>query len=227
MISALTAALIVSDDFTWQMSKGWYDRSHTVRQVAIFFDKLGDGRGQFGLAGAFAAYGLLASDNRALRTASQTVQAILAAGTIVQVLKHITGRESPFTATQPGGVWRFFPNQIDYHKHVPQYDAFPSGHIEAALAAVIVVAENYPEVNWIRTVGYPIVGLIGLGMGHTGTHWYSDYPLGLAFGYAFGMIAAHPEGISLSQQDQSSPVQIFLSPTINAYGGGLSLNISF
>src|SRR5664279_4126820 len=52
--------------------------------------------GTAGLAAAFAAYGFIAGDNRALRTGSQIVETILASGTVVQVLKHITGRESPF-----------------------------------------------------------------------------------------------------------------------------------
>jgi membrane-associated phospholipid phosphatase len=220
-ITALTGFLILTDDATWKLSRGWYERSHLLRQIMYSFDKLGDGRGQFTTAGAFAVYGLLFDDQRALRTASQTVQAILAAGTIVQVLKHITGRESPFVATAPGGVWRFFPNQIEYHKHVPHYDAFPSGHIESSLATVVVIAENYPEVTWIRPVGYAIVGLIGIGMAHTGIHWYSDYPLGIALGYSFGMIAAHPERTELSG------AKLSLLPFVQPAGGGVSFTLTF
>ncbi len=225
LISALTGFLVITDEDTYQLSKGWYDRSHVVRQVTIFFDKLGDGRGQFGITGAFAAYGLLANDQRALRTASQSLQAILAAGTVVQVLKHITGRESPFVATKPGGVWRFFPNQIEYFKHVPYYDAFPTGHLESSLATVVVIAENYPEVKWIRPVGYTIVGLIGVGMAYTGIHWYSDYPLGIALGYAFGMIAAHPEKVEFVNSSASSKLSVL--PYAQPGGAGLSLSLKF
>jgi membrane-associated PAP2 superfamily phosphatase len=224
-IAALTGFLLLTDDVTWTISKGWYDRSQILRQVMYSFDKLGDGRGQFTTAGVFAAFGLLFNDERALRTASQTIQAILAAGTVVQVLKHITGRESPFLATAPGGVWRFFPNQIDYHQNVPRYDAYPSGHIESSLATVVVIAENYPEVTWIRPVGYTIVGLIGLGMAHTGIHWYSDYPLAIAIGYRFGMIAAHPE----QSENSGSNAQLKLSvlPYALPGGGGISLSFKF
>jgi len=188
----VTSALVATDDETWRLSDRWYKGSSATKRLSDLFEYMGDGRPQFGLAGAFAAYGFLAKDGRALRTASQTVEAILACGTVIQVLKHVTGRESPFVSTRPGGRWDVFPNQIEYHKHVPKYDAFPSGHIATALATVTVVAENYPEWWWARPVGYTIVGLIGISMGNTGIHWYSDYPLGLALGYSFGMLAAHP-----------------------------------
>ncbi len=68
-----------------------------------------------------------------LQTASQIAQGMVACGITTQVLKHITGRETPSRATQDGGIWRFFPNQKDYHEKVPKYDAFPSGHLATAM----------------------------------------------------------------------------------------------
>jgi hypothetical protein len=219
-MGALTAALIVSDDATYRASDRWYRSSNTVKETSDFFEYLGDGRPQFGLAGAFALYGFVADDSRALRTASQVVEAIFACGVVVQVLKHTTGRESPLVSTVPGGVWRFFPNQIEYHKHVPHYDAYPSGHIATALATVTVVAENYPEWTWVRPVGYPIVALIGIAMANTGIHWYSDYPLGLALGYSFGMLASHPELVPVNND-----VPVSVLPLISPYGAGIAVRI--
>jgi hypothetical protein len=37
-----------------------------VKALSDFFTEIGDGRTQFGLAGAYAIYGFLVSDNRAL-----------------------------------------------------------------------------------------------------------------------------------------------------------------
>ncbi|MCX6132587.1 MAG: phosphatase PAP2 family protein [Ignavibacteriales bacterium] len=226
-LGVLTAGLIVTDAATYEVSDRWYKNSQTVSDVSNFFVSLGDGKSQFALAGAFAAYGLLKDDNRALRTGSQIVQAVLASGAVVQVLKHITGRESPFVRTSPLGTWRFFPDQIDYHKRVPAYDAFPSGHICTALATVIVIAENYPETTWIRPVGYIISGLVGVGMVNRGIHWYSDYPLGLAIGYAFGMIAAHPEGILSAGPVNENAPHVSIAPAVNGNGVGLSMAIVF
>jgi len=225
-LGVLTASLLVTDDATYKVSDRWYKNSRTVTDVSDFFVSLGDGKSQFALAGAFAAYGLYRDDNRALRTGSQIVQAVLASGAVVQFLKHVTGRESPFVRTSPTGTWRFFPNQIAYLKHVPAYDAFPSGHICTAMATVIVIAENYPQTTWVRPVGYVVSGLVGVGMVNRGIHWYSDYPLGLALGYVFGMIAAHPEGL-VNNADAESSTHLSIAPTVNDKGIGLSCAVAF
>lgn len=227
-MTVLTAGLIATDEETWRLSDRWYKASHTAKELSDFFEYLGDGRPQFGLAAGFALYGFAAGDRRALRTASQTVEAILSCGVVIQALKHMTGRESPFLSTRTGGRWDFFPNQIEYHRHVPQYDAYPSGHIATALATVTVVAENYPELWWVRPVGYVIVGLIGVSMANTGIHWYSDYPLGLALGYGFGMLAAHPEATAgLENISPTHGAHMTLAPLITREGAGLGMKLSF
>ncbi len=154
---------------------------------ALYF--IGDGWVDLGIAGSFLGYGLARSDNRALRTSSELAESIIAGGTVVQVLKHVTGRESPFTTNTPGGTWRFFPNQFKYAKNVPKYDAFPSGHLCAAMSAVTVIADNYPEHTYVRPVGYTLMGMLAFQMLNNGVHWASDYPLALAMGYGFGKIA--------------------------------------
>jgi hypothetical protein len=92
---------------------------------------------------------------------------------------------------------------------------------------VIVIAENYPETTWIRPVGYVLSGLVGVGMVNRGIHWYSDYPLGLAIGYAFGMIAAHPEGfLSAGSVNENAP-HVSIAPAVNGNGVGLSMAVVF
>jgi membrane-associated phospholipid phosphatase len=222
-VAATTAATIVTDDKSWQIVRKWHDEKSFNTKFDEFFTEFGDGRTQFGMAVAFGLYGWLGKDARALRTASQIVQTVLASGTVVQVLKHITGRETPNTASTPTGVWRFFPSQIEYHKHVSTYDAFPSGHVTTTLATVIVIAENYPEVWWIRPVGYVLTGLVAWGMVGTGIHWWSDYPLAVALGYTFGMIAAHPEGIPA----EIAGKKINVMPMYVNKGFGISVGFSF
>jgi membrane-associated phospholipid phosphatase len=223
--AVLTAGLIATDENTWQGSNKVYKKYPGVKRWSDIFVQIGDGRTQFGLAGIYALYGFIASDNRALRTASQITEAVLASGAVVQVLKHITGRQSPFVSTMPRGRWDFFPNQINYHKHVPSYDAYPSGHVTTALATVVVIAENYPDMKWISPVGYTLTGLLAISMVNTGIHWYSDYPLAVVLGYTFGMIAAHPEGVSnLLWGKAGRHVQI--SPTYNNNTFGLGFYYS-
>ena len=186
---------------------------------------MGDGRSQFGLAVAFALFGFITKDDRALRTASEIVEAVFASGAVVQVLKHITGRESPFVSTKPGGAWRFFPNQIDYQKHVPAYDAFPSGHLTTSLAAFTVIAENYPEIKWIKPVCYTMEGLLAISMVNTGIHWYSDYPLAIFLGYEFGKIISHPPNLNDEQKDDNKKLHVAVGPYFNQIGNGLSFSL--
>jgi len=226
-MAVLTTALIATDDETWRLSDRFYSHSVSIRNGSDFFEYLGDGRPQFGLAAGFALYGFAMRDSKALRTGSQLVEGILSCGVLVQTLKHITGRQSPFVSTVPGGVWDFFPNQIEYHKHVPSYDAYPSGHIATAMATVTVVAEDYPEWKWVRPVGYVVVGLIGVSMANTGIHWYSDFPLGIALGYCFGMIASHPEGLPIETKAEGDSPTVSVAPVIDARGGGLGVVMSF
>jgi membrane-associated phospholipid phosphatase len=226
-ISGLTALLVVTDDATYSPSERFYNSSPQAKKWSDFFAEFGDGRTQFMLAGAFGAYGLGLGDDRALRTGMQIVEVVFASGAVVQVLKHVTGRESPFVRTTPTGVWKPFPSQINYHRHVPQHDAFPSGHICTSLGTVIVIAENYPDTKWIRPVGYTLTALVGIGMANNGIHWYSDYPLGLFLGYTFGMLAAHPEGLDEEAPPKPGEMKAAISPMFVPDGAGLALTVRF
>jgi hypothetical protein len=206
LISALgvmTAGMVVTDYELWQPAKKLYDKSQMMRDISDTFVSVGDGKFQFGLAIGFGIYGVVFSDTKALKTASQVTEVILACGGVVQLLKHLTGRESPFVATTRTGKWDLLPNQIEYHKHVPRYDAFPSGHIATAMATMIVISENYPEQKWIQYIGYPAVAMVGVGLTATSIHWVSDFPLGLALGYSFGMLIAHQFDEPKKQQSAS------------------------
>jgi hypothetical protein len=222
-ITALTISFYLTDEQTYRESQRWHNGSSRVEYWGNFFKKMGDGRSQFGLSAALVAYGFISGDNRALRTGSQITEVVLASGATVQVLKHITGRRSPDGDPRYATIWRPFPNQIDYLKHVSSYDAFPSGHITTSMATVIVLAENYPEYTWIKPVGYTLVASVAIGMVNTGIHWYSDYPLGIALGYAFGMIAAHPEGIDVAKDSDA----LTIYPVARESGIGVGMALQF
>jgi membrane-associated phospholipid phosphatase len=226
IVGGLTLATYVTDDITYSPSEKFYHSSAAAKNLSDFCANIGDGTTQFAVAGTLGAYGLIFNDQRALRTGSQIVQAVLASGAVIQVLKHLTGRESPFVRSTPFGVWKILPNQIDYHRSVPYFDAYPSGHICTSIATVIVVAENYPDVKWIRPVGYTFTTLVGLGMLSNGIHWVSDYPLGLFIGYYFGMLAAHPEGVPVMDTGDGK-LKVYILPNITPIGNGISLTMNF
>src|SRR5258708_4854789 len=130
--------------------------------TAMYF--IGDGITHFSIAGSFLVYGLAKNDNRAEQTASELTEAIITTGFATQLLKHLTGRESPFVSTERGGAWRIFPNQADYARHTAHYDAFPSGHVATAMPTLTVISSNYPEYRLIRPVGYSMMTLLAFDM---------------------------------------------------------------
>lgn len=133
-------------------------------------------------AGLFT-YGKIHRDYRAISTANQLAESFILMGIGTQVLKRITGRQSPSEATSSGGTWHFFPSFKQFQNHTPNYDAFPSGHLATLMSTITILAENYPEKKWIKPVGYSITGLVGYAMINNKVHWVSDYPLALALGY--------------------------------------------
>jgi len=226
-VAATTAALWATDSKTWYLSDKLFKTNKFFNKFSYTVTQMGDGKTQFGLAGAFGLYGLVFNDAKAVRTGSQILEAVLASGALVQVFKHLTGRQSPSSSSMPGGSWTFFPNQITYAKKTAEYDAYPSGHVTTTLAAVIVIAENYPDVWWIRPLGYTITGCLAFSMVNYGIHWYSDYPLAIVFGYTFGMLAAHPDGIPNIIAGNNLKGNLAVMPILTEKGFGIGAGYSF
>lgn len=152
--------------------------------------QLGEGGTSMFLAGGLWVYGKIKKDYRAIQTAGDLAETFIIMGVTTQVLKRISGRESPFVATAKGGVWRPLPSFRKYQENTPRYDAFPSGHLATMMATVTVLSSNYPEKKWIKPVGYSVIGLTAWAMMNTEVHWISDYPLALALGYLSGKISS-------------------------------------
>lgn len=149
---------------------------------------LGEGWIGVAIGGGFWLEGKLGHNNRSLQTASDLMEGFLSTAVVTEFVKHVTGRESPFMRTEPGGKWRPFPSLSDYQQNTPFYDAFPSGHLATMMTTVTVLADDYPEKKWIKPLGYTLIGLTGFAMMNTEVHWAGDYPLALAVGYLNGKI---------------------------------------
>ncbi|MBS1918783.1 MAG: phosphatase PAP2 family protein [Bacteroidetes bacterium] len=151
--------------------------------------QMGEGGTSMALACGLWIYGKIKKDYRAVQTAGDLAETFIIMGVSTQILKRISGRQSPFMATAKGGVWHPFPSFKEFQTNTSNYDAFPSGHLATMMATVTVLSENYPEKKWIRPVGYSIMGLTAWAMMNTQVHWISDYPLALALGYLSGKIS--------------------------------------
>ena len=232
LVTAVTALMVAYDQPIIDAAQDFGDRIHLSKNnyqktyvsagsmplfqgptdlgTALYF--LGDGWTHLSICGSYLGYGLLRNDNRALHTASQLAEGLLSTALITQLLKHISGRESPWVATAPGGVWRPFSDPMEYQKHTPHYDAFPSGHLATAMMTVTVIAENYAEYKFIRPLGYTLMGVLSYQMMNNGVHWISDYPLALVIGYYFGKSAVKRgrKVINTGEDNHTSKTEGFL-----------------
>lgn len=215
-VLGMTAMTVKTDFESWRAVSVAESQSPKFRQFSNLGVSMGDGFFQFGIAGVFLAGGLAFKNKTALRTTSQIVEAILATGIIVQVVKHISGRESPFSSESRTGVWRLFPDQFEYNKDFQKYDAVPSGHLSTATATYIVIYENYPDQKWIPYVGLPILAWVSTGLVATSIHWWSDFPIALALGYSMGRIITRENRGELPTRSAWEPRTIL--PAFSARG---------
>jgi len=185
---------------------------------------IGDGAVHIGIMAGFLAYGAYYDDAKTLSVGAQLLEGLCDVAIATQVLKHITGHESPRQASVKGGKWRWLPNQADYADNVEKYDAFPSGHLATMTMTVTILSENYPDNPYIKPIGYSAMGLLAFQMMNNGVHWASDYPLAIGIGYTFGKI------ISARARGERSIISknIKFSPVITANSGyGASAEYKF
>jgi hypothetical protein len=169
----------------------------------------GHGNTSFIIGAGFLVVGGIKKDYRAIHTSSEIVEGILTLGFMTQGLKRVFGRETPDAATQDRGKWHGFPGWNEYMTNTSSYDAMPSGHVATLTSTVTILAKNYPEIWWIRPVGYTMIGIMGVEMMNSGVHWSSDYPLGFLIGYAVGTVVANGKITKVKTENFSSKTKGF------------------
>ncbi len=190
VISSLTGVLNITDHNAYRNTRKYYFQNDDFHQIAGTFVNIGDGKYHLILAGTLLAGGWLFNDSRLIKTAGNIAESMFASGLLVQALKRVSGRESPIASSMPSGKWRTFPKLAAYQKNQAKYYAFPSGHMTTTISTLTVIANNFPELTWLRPTGYLISAAVASGLVAKGMHWYSDFPLAVALGYSFGNIIA-------------------------------------
>lgn len=224
-LAILTGSLMSIDQPGWKLQHSLFTNSALDRKYSDMAIEMGNGKYQLCLAALFALQGTIFDDAKSLKTASNIVEAALTTGLFVQLLKRVTGRESPVASTQPGGDWELLPSPKQYQKNQPRYYSFPSGHLSTATAIITVIENNYPDALWLKPVGYSLLGVLGISLVNEGMHWYSDLPLAYFIGYTFGNIVAPQH----NQNDESVLSKHFLfTPSFHSIKGvELSATYSF
>lgn len=221
-----TTILLATDKLSYHFINNTYYHNASFHKIADYSVWLGSGVTNLGISGLFSAYGIICNDHIALRTGIQSAESILSTGLVVQLLKRISGRESPASSTAKSGRWRVFPNLKKYQHNQPKYYSFPSGHLSTAVTTLTVIANNYPELNYIPMIGYPLLGLLGTGLVAKNMHWSSDFPLAFAIGYGFGKLITSANSIE-SNKGILSKVNISFIPEYNNRTAGVSISLSF
>ncbi len=160
------------------------------RDTAGWLYFMGDGLIPVTVSVSMLGLGYANSNGRLYNTGIEMADGLLTGAIFDQMIKHITGRESPSAHTEARGAWHPMTSFKTYRSNTAKYDAMPSGHIMTATVMSTVIEQNYPEYNDYM---YPFeavwLGVLGFGMINVGVHWASDYPLGIALGYVFGKAA--------------------------------------
>lgn len=207
-VLGLTVGLLPVDYEAWHMVYTSAENKPGYKKFYQDAELLSSGIFQIGSSAVFVTWGL-AGNSKAMRTAFEIGETVLASGVIVQIMKRVTGRESPNRHKRNDHEWHGYPGEKKYRENIREYDAMPSGHISSAFAVFRVIELNYPEQKWISYVGYPMMGVMTLACVGTNIHWWSDFPIAFALGNSFAKIVHR----RYSQGDEEKQVSLW-SPEI-------------
>ncbi len=198
---------------------GSYDvlRLPTDMSSTLYF--LGDGWLDAAVAAGFFATGYFGNYTRPYNTSLQLAHGMIVSGLFAQIIKRSTGRESPSDRSEPRGKWRLFPNTNDYNSNTAKYDAMPSGHIMTSTLVFTIIRSNYPEYDsYLFPLEIAWLGALGFAMVNNGVHWASDYPLGIAIGYAVGKLASQMGRPAKTESSEKKVAQWTFFPGMTATG---------
>jgi hypothetical protein len=95
------------------------------------------------------------------------------------------------------------------------------------MATITVISENYPESNYVKPVGYSLLGVLGIGLVSKDMHWFSDFPLAMALGYEFGKIVTSPNNSVKESKETNNNINVSFMPVFIPNGGCINMLISF
>jgi hypothetical protein len=218
----VTAALIRSDQQTYQELYRWKQSNAAMRDLSPIVTELGDGRTSMGLFGGYLAYSFIMNDHQSMQVGKLGLESFVVSGIITQILKHTFSRERPSAATVSGGRWNgpfAYLNQNSNQKiSITHFDAFPSGHTATAFAAATTFSEFYGDKPWVSYVSYSLASGVAVSRVMERTHWASDCFVGGLIGYFSTKLVFH-----LNQSER--PVVVL--PTIDGEQVGLALAVRF
>jgi len=185
-VLAATGLLVVNDEGIYEGFKTFQGKNPWVDKVSPALSLLGDWGVDCGIAGVFFLGGVIARDRKARDTGLMAWETLLHTGFLVQVVKHLSGRQRP--SVENGSDYWHGPSAFfkRYNGYFSDYDSFFSGHTVSVWGLATVIAENYRNHAWVPPVCYGLATLTGLSRLTEDAHWLSDVFLGAVIGYAVG-----------------------------------------
>lgn len=179
----ITGILISNDEGIYRGFKKYQENNGWVDWLSPKITVLGDGGLNLGIGGLFLLGGLAFENRKAFDTGKLTVMSLIHVSIMVQMLKHLTGRQRP--EIDGSDKWSGPTGAVKrYNERFALYDSFPSGHTITAWATATVIAEMYRETVWVPAVCYSLATMVGLSRLTEDAHWMSDVFVGALLGYA-------------------------------------------
>lgn len=204
--------LVANDEGIYENFKLYQSRNPWVDKISPKVTMLGDWGVDCGIAGLFFLGGLLLKDQKARDTGLMAWETLLHTGLLVQVVKHLAGRQRPQVENGldywygPGAFFKRYSQGSFSH-----YDSFFSGHTVSAWGLATVIAENYKNHHWVPIACYSLATLAGLSRVTEDAHWLSDVFLGAVIGYAVGKMVVRNHNKRLQWSPALSPGGIGLA----------------
>ena len=185
-VALVTGILIGNDESIYRNIKDFQEKNDWIDRISPVVTQLGDGFINLGIAGGFYMGGLLFKDRRAKETASLLLMTFIHSGIVVQLGKHLFGRQRP---SYEDGIDHWYGPSGFFKRYTEcfsKYDAFPSGHTIMAWGTATVIAEMYKDKTLVPILCYSLATLVGLSRVTEDQHWLSDVLIGAVLGYAIG-----------------------------------------
>ncbi len=149
------------------------EKSPFKESVSAWAEPLGRGATIQPMFGAFMAYGLVAKDKRARKTAVIGLATYYLNDGVTSNLKRTFGRIRPNSAELKDNWFAGEPNR-----------SFPSSHTSTAFAAATVLSTMYREKKWVAPIAYTAATAVGFSRLYHNNHWASDVLAGAVVGFA-------------------------------------------
>ncbi len=210
-----SGVLVANDEKIYENFKIFQGRHSWVDKISPKATLLGDWGVDCGIAGLFFLEGVLFKDAKSRNTGLMAWETLLHTGFLVQVVKHVAGRQRP--SVESGldywyGPSAFFKRYQDGGSF-SRYDSFFSGHTVSAWGLATVIAENYKNHLWVPITCYSLATLAGLSRLTEDAHWLSDVFLGAVIGFTVGKMVV---------RNQNKRLQV--SPSLSRGGAGLAFS---